>query len=121
MFRDVLVRACLKSHARRGHYRPAAAAEAPATPQRLAVPREYLSLHKYLDNRFVDKVVLTFAQVEDLLGFALPDFARRDPGWWANTGANNAPSAQASSWTHANRIAMPNLLAQTVAFDRARS
>jgi hypothetical protein len=116
--KDLLVRAWLKIHPRRGQYRPAAAAAAPATPQRYAVPREYLSLFKYLDNRFADEVVLTFGQVEDLLGFALPDFARRHSEWWANTDANDAPSAQARSWTQASRIATPNLLAQTVVFER---
>ncbi|HSL23693.1 MAG TPA: hypothetical protein VK886_19330 [Vicinamibacterales bacterium] len=94
-------------------------AEAPAAPRRLPVPREFLSLHKYLDNRFADKVVLTFAQMEDLLGFALPDVARRHREWWANADGSNTPSAHARSWTQASRLATPNLLAQTVAFDRA--
>ena len=99
--------------------RPMPDPEAPATPRRLSVPREYLSLHKYLDNRFADKVVLTFAQMEDLLGFSLPDPARRRREWWANDDASNTATAHARSWTQASRIATPNLLAQTVAFDRA--
>jgi len=93
--------------------------EAPARPQRFAVPREYLSLHRYLDNRFADTVVLTFAQIEDLLGFPLPDLARLHHEWWANGDANSTPSAQARSWTQARRTATPNLLARTVVFERA--
>ena len=33
--------------------------------------RADVSLHKYLANRYADMVVLTFSQLEDLLGFAL--------------------------------------------------
>jgi hypothetical protein len=89
------------------------------TPHQLAVPREYLPLHKYLDGRFADAVVLTFTQIEDLLGFALPALARLHQDWWGNGDANSAPSAQARSWIQAHRIATPNLLARTVRFERA--
>lgn len=81
------------------------------------MPREYLSLHRYLDNRFAGTVVLTFAQIEDLLGFPLPDLARRYQDWWADAGS--LPSAQSRAWTQASRSAEPNLLAQTVMFVRA--
>ena len=83
------------------------------------VPAEYRSLYKYLEERYADAVVLTFAQIEDLLGFRLPDVARLRPDWWAPADENSAPSAQASSWTQANRTATPNLLARTVRFERA--
>ena len=33
-----------------------------------AVPAEYLPLHKYLDGRYADTVVLTFSEVEDIIG-----------------------------------------------------
>jgi hypothetical protein len=94
---------------------------APAKPQRFTVPAEYVSLHKYLDERYANTVVLTFAEIEDLLGFTLPDLARLQQAWWANADGDNPPSAQARSWTQANRTAKPNLLAQTVAFERASS
>jgi len=48
-------------------------------PRSFPVPAEYLSLHKYLENRYADTVVLTFSQIEDLLGFVLPESARREP------------------------------------------
>ena len=88
-------------------------------PQAFPVPAEYLSLHKYLDNRYADTVVLTFGQIEDILGFALPEPARRLVEWWANAEADNVPSAQARSWTQASRIATPNLRAHTVSFERS--
>jgi len=92
---------------------------AAAKPRPLAVPAEYLSLHKYLDGRFANTVVLTFAEIEDLLGFALPDLARLQQEWWADAAAGSIPSAQSRSWTQASRTARPNLLARTVVFERA--
>ena len=102
-----------------GHNRAAAEAEAPVKPQGFAVPREYLSLHKYLANRFADTVVLTFAEIEDLLGFTLPDLARLRHEWWANADSGSAPSVHSCSWRLAGRTAKPNLLARTVVFERA--
>jgi hypothetical protein len=93
--------------------------QGPAKPRPFAVPVEYLSLHKYLDGRFANTVVLTFAEIEDLLGFALPEIARRHQEWWANADPDSVPSAQSRSWTQASRTARPNLLAQTVVFERA--
>jgi len=84
---------------------------------RPAVPAEYLPLHKYLDGRYADTVVLTFAEVEDLIGITLPDVARSDKSWWDN-GDGGTASPQSSSWTRANRSAKPNLSAQIVVFDR---
>ena len=40
-------------------------------------------LHKYLADRYADTVVLTFAEIEDLIGFALPARARLSAEWWS--------------------------------------
>ena len=90
-----------------------------ATTKPFAVPAEYRSLHKYLDDRYANTVVLTFAEIEDLLGFTLPDLARLQQEWWANADADSTPSAQSRSWSQASRTAKPNLLARTVVFERA--
>src|SRR6187399_3236244 len=78
---------------------------APRTPASVDVPAEYRSLHKYLDGRYADTVVLRFAEIEDLLGFALPDHARLQQDWWANADADGEPSTQSRSWIHAARSA----------------
>ena len=39
---------------------------------RPSVPAEYKGLHKYLRERFAQTVVLTFAEIEDLMGGTLP-------------------------------------------------
>ena len=76
-------------------------------------------LHKYLDERYADAVVLTFAQIEDLAGFALPDLARLSNDWWTAPDPDTTRSRFADSWIQASRTARPNLGARTVAFLRA--
>ena len=80
------------------------------------IPGKYVALHNYLANRYADMVVLTFSQLEDLLGFALPDSARTQREWWTNTDIDKSSCADA--WILAGRTAKPNLLARTVTFER---
>jgi hypothetical protein len=80
----------------------------------LPVPSEYQPLHKYLAGRYADALVLTFAQMEDLLGFPLPA-AAREAAWWAN---DEATGLHSRAWTQAARTAVPNLGASIVLFDR---
>jgi hypothetical protein len=94
------------------------AVKAPPPRPRRAVPREYLSLHDYLDGRFATTVVLTFGQIEDLLGFALPDPARHQQEWWSNVEPPGPAPAPSRSWTEASRLATANLRAQIVVFER---
>lgn len=84
----------------------------------LSVPARYQPLLKYLKNRFADTVVLTFSEIEDLLGSALPDDARQTEDWWLPPGDGRAPSDASRAWRQANRTAIPNLAARTVTFDR---
>jgi hypothetical protein len=82
------------------------------------VPAEYRPLHKYLGDRYASAVVLTFSQIEDLLGHALPPVAFEDAGWWTSANPDGSPSAQSHSWTQADRTATPNLAARSVLFER---
>ena len=66
----------------------------------------YEAVCRYVENRYADTVVLTFAEVEDLLGFSLPEVARVQLGWWA------------SSLMVASRTVTPNLAAEIVSFER---
>jgi hypothetical protein len=83
------------------------------------VSGKYQLLYKYLHNRYADTVVLTFGQIESLIGFSLPDQARLNQQWWTNAEATPAEANYSDSWRLARRVATPNLLAQTVAFERA--
>jgi len=80
------------------------------------VPREYLSLYTYLERRYASIVVLTFEQMEALLGFALPATACSEPDWW--TQAAMPPRQHSAAWTEAGRTATPNLVAKIVTFER---
>ena len=91
----------------------------PAKPQGRVMAGKYLLLYKYLENRYANTVVLTFAEIEDLLGFALPDQARLHREWWTDREMNVAGSNYSDSWILASRTAVPNLLARTVVFERA--
>ena len=83
-----------------------------ATPH---VPREYRALYTYLEHRYASVVVLTFEQIEALLGFVLPAAARTECEWWTNLADTQRPSA---AWTGAGRTAAPNLGAGTITFER---
>jgi hypothetical protein len=89
-----------------------------ANARQRVTPSQYVSLFNYLDGRYADRVVLTFGQIEDLLGFSLPDLARLSADWWTNADPNTTRPF-ADSWLLANRTAQPNLVALTVVFDRA--
>ena len=79
------------------------------------VPGEYRALYTYLEHRYASVVVLTFEQIEALLGFALPTHARTELEWWTNTVDAQRHSA---AWTEAGRTAAPNLGAGTITFER---
>jgi hypothetical protein len=79
---------------------------------------KYRVFHKYLEGRYADTVVLTFGQIEDLLGFPLPALARVDPGWWTNAPGDAAGPAFSDAWTLARRTAKPDLAARHVVFER---
>src|ERR1051325_2594813 len=83
------------------------------------VSGKYVRLYKYLQNRYADTVVLTFAQIESLLEFSLPDQARVNRQWGTNAAATAPGRHYSDSWLLARRVATPNLLSQTVAFERA--
>jgi hypothetical protein len=83
----------------------------------------YRVFHNYLEARYADTVVLTFRQIEDLLGFALPAPARTDPAWWtknapAEIGDSRCSDECSDAWTVAHRTAKANVAAQHVVFER---
>jgi len=93
--------------------------EEPAKPPiGRAMSGKYLLLYNYLENRYANTVVLTFAEIEDLLGFTLPDQARQHSEWWTDRQTAVTPRDYSDSWILASRTAAPNLLARTVAFER---
>jgi hypothetical protein len=91
----------------------------PAKPPGRVMSGKYVLLYKYLENRYASTVVLTFAEIEDLLGFTLPDHARLHQDWWTGLDKPAGPH-YSDSWLLASRTATPNMVAQTVIFERAQ-
>ena len=100
-----------------GRSRPAA----DSGPNARGYTGEYQLLYKYLRDRYANRIVLTFAQIEDLLGFPLPEPARFQCEWWRVADSAAPRSAQSDSWTLASRTATVNLPAQIVVFERLES
>jgi len=82
----------------------------------LSLGAQYAPLQAYLKGRYADTVVLTFDEIEDLLGGALPDQARVSPEWWSHD--DDHPSPQALAWTTVGRRATVKFFARTVGFER---
>ena len=62
--------------------------------------------------------MLTFEQIEDLLGLSLPGPARVEPEWLGTPQALADRSKQSKAWTLARRTASVNLPAQCVTYER---
>ena len=82
------------------------------------MPPMYLPLHKYLDGRYAETVVLGLSQIEDLMGVPLPPEAHVDAEWWGGGAGGAAATPQSRAWTDARRTATPNLAAHNVMFHR---
>jgi hypothetical protein len=108
----------MKRRGSTGSHQRAADAET-TKPHGRVMSGKYHLLYKYLENRYADTVVLTFAEIEDLLGFVLPDQARLHQEWWTDANTNVVGPSYSDSWILASRTAMPNMVAQTVVFERA--
>lgn len=108
---------------RRGASRPPTTHDDTPAPAARPHPRRkagaYHALYEYLENRYADTVVLTLDQIEALVGFALPAPARSNQAWWTDVSADPNESRSSDAWTLAHRTARPNLMAQTVSFERA--
>ena len=88
----------------------------PPDEARPPVPAAYMPLFTYLECRYAARVVLTFEQIEALLGFAPPSPAFADAEWW--THSLLAPDRHSAAWIAARRSAAPQLSARIVAFER---
>jgi len=62
--------------------------------------------------RYANTVVLTFSQIEDLLGSALPAEAHLDQKWWTDAEVDIRDPRCSDCWLLAHRTAAPNLPAR---------
>jgi hypothetical protein len=78
---------------------------------------EYQPLYKYLRERYTNRVVMTFAEIQAVLGFSLPGVAWVQASWWSGVPPHGRRSPQSDAWMLAGRTATVNLTARTVVFD----
>lgn len=62
---------------------------------------KYIKLTLFLGEREADRWEASFEDVEDILGFALPQSARQYPAWWANQGRAQSAAWQSVGWISA--------------------
>lgn len=81
---------------------------------------KYEPLARYLANLKVDCWNARFAEVENVLGFALPDSASKYRAWWANqSGANHS---QTEGWASAGwETKEVDFVRKLVRFERSKS
>ena len=89
---------------------------APPDEVKPSVPAAYMPLYTYLNRRYAVTVVLSFQDIEALLGFVPPSPAFADAAWW--TGPIVGNDRHSAAWTAARRSAVPKLSARVVAFER---
>jgi len=89
------------------------------TDSRLGKGKGEATNDQHLINLPTQSVVMTFAQVEAVLGFDLRQSARQYQEWWSNEAPERTRHRQSRTWTMAGRMATPNLKAETVRFDKS--
>ncbi|MDI3485486.1 MAG: hypothetical protein PWQ50_706 [Methanolobus sp.] len=77
---------------------------------------KYSKLGEYLNSNSLDKLNLTFKDVENILGFNLPKSAREYQAWWANSGGPHTHAID--GWLSMGWIAKVDLDNQVVTFTR---
>jgi hypothetical protein len=89
-------------------------AERPAFPME-CTNSKYKALSEFLYESWEKRIVLTYEQLEDILGFALPASAHTLPqSYWANTEYHT----YAKSWLALGYKAKVNVASKSVMFER---
>lgn len=78
---------------------------------------KYDPLHRYLRRQPAAEVVLTFAEIENLLVAMLPKSAYRRE-WWSNEASTASRHSHAQAWMAAGYAALPMIDRERVVFRR---
>jgi len=82
---------------------------------------KYTALQDYLTNLAEDSWSVSFAELETVLGFALPKSARKHRPWWGNQNQNSGHS-HALAWADAGwKTSNVDLVSETLTFARVGS
>jgi hypothetical protein len=79
---------------------------------------KYEPLRKYLENRRFDEVPMTFAEIEKVIGFKLPEKSQQHRAWWSNNASN---SVMTKAWLAAGyRTERVDMAGRRLVFRRAK-
>ncbi len=76
---------------------------------------EYMVLGNHLNSLNISQVIMSFSEIEEILGFKLPESARASyaASWWAN----DKTHTQATAWLDVSwKTRKPNIVNETVEF-----
>lgn len=79
---------------------------------------KYDALRNYLRKQTLGEIVLTFAQIESVIGTQLPPSASR-PQWWENATDENTSHVQCKAWLSAGYNAFLIAGSSKVRFEKA--
>lgn len=80
---------------------------------------KYIELYEFLKQQEAHTVRLSFAEIESLLGFDLPNSAYKYPAWWSNAGEGHSHSL---AWLDAGwKTAQLSLSERAVSFLKRRA
>ena len=78
----------------------------------------YTKLAAYLQDQKVERIRLTFSEIEDIIGSPLPPSAYEHRSWWAN---NSKSHVQSQQWLDAGwRVSTINMTEGAIVFVRAK-
>lgn len=80
---------------------------------------KYDALYEYLRGQSLQRFVLSFAQIEDIIGYQLPSSAVR-PQWWENATDPNSSHVQCRAWRAAGYNAFLVGGSNRVRFEKSR-
>jgi hypothetical protein len=82
---------------------------------------KYDPLSQHLMQQAGQEILMTFAEVEAVIGATLPPSAKAYPEWWANESNPRTTHVQARSWLDAGFRTTVNLSCGMVTFRKATS
>lgn len=82
---------------------------------------KYDPLEKYLANYGKEEIIMTFADIERIIGFSLPASAVNHAEWWANESKDSSFHSHAKAWRSAGYQVRANRPERKVVFFKANT
>ena len=80
---------------------------------------KYYNLQKYFEDQDKSSIMLSFEEIEEILGFKLPSTAINQRSWWGNEDIKITRHSQCRAWRNAGwKVESVDLNEKKVAFSR---